>query len=241
MALTYTSRWYQKQTSPPRARHTTLNLRKPHRIRFGGDRLALDVLPPGPRLPVAVQTAAWITRPWPFMERCAARYGDTFTMRLVGEPPFVMISHPAAVKEVFTGPPELLHVGEVGRILLPMVGANSVLLLDEEVSAQEAQRYTSLLSAESPQAVLEATRWLCEIDTRHVDAPALIFAVRADPLVPLKGIHALAEAIGATIVTLENTGHGIPLNPVWANVTAQIDPWLRTTTAQKRAYDQTRR
>jgi pimeloyl-ACP methyl ester carboxylesterase len=104
-----------------------------------------------------------------------------------------------------------------------------------EVSAQEAQRYTSLLSAESPQAVLEATRWLCEIDTRHVDAPALIFAVRADPLVPLKGIHALAEAIGATIVTLENTGHGIPLNPVWANVTAQIDPWLRATTTQQRA------
>jgi pimeloyl-ACP methyl ester carboxylesterase len=103
-----------------------------------------------------------------------------------------------------------------------------------EVSAQEAQRYryTSLLSAESPQAVLEATRWLCEIDTRHVDAPALIFAVRADPLVPLKGTHALADATGATIVTLENTGHGIPLNPVWANVTAQIDPWLRATTAQ---------
>ena len=49
---------------------------------------------------------------------------------------------------------------------------------------------------------------------------------------PLKGIHALADATGATIVTLENTGHGIPLNPVWANVTAQIDPWLRGTTAQ---------
>ena len=94
-----------------------------------------------------------------------------------------------------------------------------------EVSAQEGER-PSLLSAESPQAVLEATRWLCEIDTRHVDAPALIFAVRADPLVPLKSIHVLAEVIGATVVTLENTGHGVPLNPVWANVTAQIDPWL---------------
>ena len=121
---------------------------------------------------------------------------------------------------------------------LPMVDGklSAVGKVGGEVSAQEAQRYTSLLSAESPQAVLEATRWLCEIDTRHVDAPALIFAVRADPLVPLKGIHALAEAIGATIVTLENTGHGIPLNPVWANVTAQIDPWLRATTAQQRVY-----
>jgi pimeloyl-ACP methyl ester carboxylesterase len=100
-----------------------------------------------------------------------------------------------------------------------------------DVSAQEARRYTSLLSAESPQAVLEATRWLCEINTRHVDAPALIFGVRNDPLVPLHGVQALAQATGATIVTLENTGHGIPLNPVWANVAAQIDSWLLAMTA----------
>jgi pimeloyl-ACP methyl ester carboxylesterase len=100
-----------------------------------------------------------------------------------------------------------------------------------EVSAHEAQRYRSLICEESPQAVLEATRWLCEIDTRRIDAPALIFGVRADPLVPFNGVHALADAIGATLITLANTGHGIPLNPVWANVTAQIDPWLRATTA----------
>jgi cytochrome P450 family 135 len=66
------------------------------------------------------------------MERCAVRYGDTFTLRLAGEPPWVMMSHPDAVKEVFSGPPELLHAGEGNRILLPMVGANSVLLLDDE-------------------------------------------------------------------------------------------------------------
>lgn len=101
-----------------------------------------------------------------------------------------------------------------------------------EASPEEARRYTSLLSAESPRAVLEATRWLCEVDTRQIDAPSLIFAAEADRLVPLTGIHALAEAIGATVVTLENTGHGIPLNPVWANVAAQLDRWLLATTAR---------
>jgi cytochrome P450 family 135 len=99
--------------------------------------LALDVLPPGPRLPVSVQTAAWVARPWEFMERCAARYGDTFTMRLAGERPWVMVSHPDAVKEVFSGSPELLHAGEGNRILLPMVGANSVLLLDEDAHREQ--------------------------------------------------------------------------------------------------------
>jgi cytochrome P450 family 135 len=70
------------------------------------------------------------------MERCAARYGDIFTLRLAGEPPWVMISHPDAVKEVFTGPP-LLHAGEGNRILLPMVGANSLLLLDEDAHREQ--------------------------------------------------------------------------------------------------------
>ena len=100
--------------------------------------MALDVLPPGPRLPVFVQTAAWMIRPWDFMERCAARYGDTFTLRLAGEPPLVMVSHPETVKEVFTGPPELLHAGEASRrTLLPVVGANSVLLLDEDAHREQ--------------------------------------------------------------------------------------------------------
>jgi cytochrome P450 len=100
--------------------------------------LALDVLPPGPRLPVFAQTAAWMARPWEFMERCTARYGDTFTLRLAGERPWVMVSHPEVVKEVFTGPPDLLHAGEPGRrLLLPVVGANSVLLLDGEAYLEQ--------------------------------------------------------------------------------------------------------
>jgi cytochrome P450 len=71
------------------------------------------------------------------MEHCAARYGDTFTLRLVGERPWVMVSHPDAVKEVFSAPPELLHGGEGNRILLPVVGANSVLLLDEDAHREQ--------------------------------------------------------------------------------------------------------
>ena len=99
--------------------------------------MATDVLPPGPRLPVFAQTATWMVRPWDFMERCAARYGDTFTLRLAGERPWVMVSHPDAVKAVFTGPPEVLHAGEGNRILLPVVGANSVPLLDDDAHREQ--------------------------------------------------------------------------------------------------------
>jgi cytochrome P450 family 135 len=99
--------------------------------------MTVNELPPGPRLPAAIQSAAWIAHPWKLMDRCAARYGDTFTLRPLGEPPWVMVSHPDVVKEVFNGPPELLHAGEGNRILLPVVGANSVLLLDDDEHRQQ--------------------------------------------------------------------------------------------------------
>src|SRR5918998_196755 len=88
-------------------------------------------LPPGPRVPSAIQTAAWWSRTIPFLERCRARYGKRFTIRLVQSPPFVHHSEPDHIREIFTAPPEVLHPGEGARVLEPVVGANSVILLDE--------------------------------------------------------------------------------------------------------------
>ncbi|MCB0875237.1 MAG: cytochrome P450 [Solirubrobacterales bacterium] len=93
---------------------------------------AASELPKGPGAPRVWQSLAWQTRPIPYLERCRARYGKTFTLRLLGVDPFVMMSRPEDVKEVFTAPPEVLHPGEGASILLPVVGPNSILLLDEE-------------------------------------------------------------------------------------------------------------
>jgi cytochrome P450 family 135 len=88
-------------------------------------------LPPGPRLPRTLQTIAWWNRTVPVLERCRERYGRRFTMRLLQTPPFVHHSDPEHLREIFTAPPEVLHPGEGARILEPVVGANSVILLDE--------------------------------------------------------------------------------------------------------------
>jgi cytochrome P450 len=90
------------------------------------------MLPPGPRAPVWLQTTRWWTRPVPMMEECRARFGRRFTIRLLGTPPFVMLADPAEIKEVFTAPPDVLHPGEGARILQPVVGGNSLILLDED-------------------------------------------------------------------------------------------------------------
>jgi cytochrome P450 len=95
-------------------------------------------LPPGPREPSVFQTLGFWTRPMSVLERGRAKYGKRFTIRLLGTPPFVIMSDPADIKELFTAPPDVLHPGEGARILEPVVGSNSVILLDE--SAHLSQR-----------------------------------------------------------------------------------------------------
>jgi cytochrome P450 family 135 len=102
---------------------------------------ARALLPPGPRWPVEVQTLAWVTRPKPFMRRARDRFGDVFTISLRSRENFVMLSHPDAVKEVFTGDPEVFRAGEGNRVLLPLLGRHSVLLLD----GREHMRHRKLL------------------------------------------------------------------------------------------------
>ena len=91
----------------------------------------MSELPPGPRTPSILQSIGWWSRPTAYLERCRARYGGRFTIRLIGQSPFVIISDPDEIKQIFTAPPEVLHPGEGARILEPVIGASSVILLDE--------------------------------------------------------------------------------------------------------------
>src|SRR3954451_22795002 len=89
-------------------------------------------LPPGPPWPSVIQTAGWWNRPLAFHEECRRRYGKRYTVRLLGSPPFVMHADPEHIREIFTAAPEVLHPGEGARILEPVVGTSSVILLDEK-------------------------------------------------------------------------------------------------------------
>src|SRR4051812_48848899 len=61
-------------------------------------------LPPGPDLPGWSQAQAWIEDPVDFWERCAALYGDPFTVQLGSLGAVVLFSAPAAVRQVFQLP-----------------------------------------------------------------------------------------------------------------------------------------
>jgi len=65
------------------------------------------------------------------LERCQRRYGDVFMIRVWPFEKLVVVADPDEVKRIFRGDATLLHAGEGNQILEPLVGLQSVLLLDE--------------------------------------------------------------------------------------------------------------
>jgi cytochrome P450 len=110
-------------------------------------------LPPGPRWPTVVQTLAWWTRAIPLFEGCRARYGSRFTLRLIANVPMVNITDPDEVREVFRAPADVLHPGEGAGVLEPVVGRNSVILLDEDAHISQRKLLLPAFHGERMQAL----------------------------------------------------------------------------------------
>lgn len=124
-------------------------------------------LPPGPRAPAAMQLLGTWTRPTATLRRMR-RYGKRVTVQLPFQTPFVVLSDPADVKELFTAPPDAVHPGEGARILEPVVGRNSVILLDEQahlsqrrlmLPAFHGERMKALRGVMTEQAEQEVESW----------------------------------------------------------------------------------
>lgn len=123
--------------------------------------------PPGPRWPAAVQSMlfqrqrAWLL---PAMSR---RYGDVFSLRV---PPYadnlVVFSRPEHIKEIFAADPADLHAGEGNQILGPVMGAHSLLLVDED---EHARARRLLMPAFNGAALRSYRQLVAEIAKAEVD------------------------------------------------------------------------
>ena len=124
-------------------------------------------LPPEPRMSAILQSLGFWSRPTAFLERCRARYGTPFTIRLVGQPPLVMISDPEQIKQIFQAPPDVLHPGEGAKILEPVVGTHSVILLDEGPHLQQRKL---LLPAFHGEKMQRLSGLMTELAEREVES-----------------------------------------------------------------------
>jgi cytochrome P450 len=153
-------------------------------------------LPPGPAMPAMLQTIGWWSRPTSFLERCRGRYGRRFTVRLLGQSPFVVLCDPDEIRAVFQAPPGVLHPGEGARILEPVVGPNSVILLDEETHLEQRKLLLPAFHGEKMQRLASVMAQLAE---REVASWPL-----AEPLSPHSRLQRLTlEIILRTVFGLE--------------------------------------
>jgi cytochrome P450 len=87
------------------------------------------LLPAGPRRPGALQSLEYGLDPYGYFRRAQRRFGDVFTVHVVGEE-WVTLAHPDAVREVFGHGPDELDSGQANFALRPILGTRNVLLLD---------------------------------------------------------------------------------------------------------------
>ena len=76
------------------------------------------------------QQLHWIIDPIGCMETAANRYGDRFIVYL-GNKPYVFVSHPEALQQIFSRDSKALSSpGEENAILKPLTGDTSIFLAD---------------------------------------------------------------------------------------------------------------
>ncbi|MFL5873420.1 MAG: cytochrome P450 [Solirubrobacterales bacterium] len=124
-------------------------------------------LPPGPRMPRAMQTAIWSRQAQWFLDQGRARFGPMFSIKIAYEGDWVVLADPELVKQVFTGDPKVFHAGEGNQILRPILGDNSVLVLDEKPHLSQRKLLLPPFHGERMQAYGEK---MTEIAAREIES-----------------------------------------------------------------------
>jgi cytochrome P450 len=174
-------------------------------------------LPPGPRLPRALQTVGFLLAGPRFLEACRRRYGGAVTLGTLFDQRFVMVFDPDLVKALFQGSGDRLHAGEANALLGPILGERSVLLLD----GAEHLRHRRLLLPP-----FHGARMLAHTDTMRAYADAEIDAWPVGtPFSLLNSLQSL------TLGVILEAVFGIPPGPAQddlrGRVRAMVEPLSR--------------
>src|SRR5579863_1653566 len=178
-------------TAPSRTRHCASHAvphgynpfqNRPRRAKImqsqSSKRELMSELPPGPRLPASLQLLGTWLRPGMSMVALMRRYGRRVTVNLPFQPPLVMISDPDDVKEIFKLPPDVAHPGQGARVLEPILGRYSLILLDEDVHLEHRRLLLPAFHGDRMKLLIDLMRDLtdAELDTWPTDTPLALHA-----------------------------------------------------------------
>lgn len=92
---------------------------------------------------------------------------------------------------------------------------------------EEAERYHSLLCAESPQCIFDVTRgWLVPVDNTFVGCPVLVLGADEDRLGSPAGFRRTAQYYGGEYRFYRGRGHNLMLDKRWEDTARHVASWL---------------
>ena len=181
-------------------------------------------LPPGPSSPSAVQTYRYVRHPLPLLDECAERFGDMFTIRILGNVPWVLVSSPSLLKTMFTASPDIAHAGQANaRVFGAVAGNASVFTMDESAHLKRRRLLLPQFHGDRMQvyfdqihaiAVETASQWSIDVpfalnrDTQQMTLQAIIRAVFG---IQVDRGNAADRALVHTLTNLANHAVGSPL------------------------------
>jgi cytochrome P450 family 110 len=105
-------------------------------------------LPDGSKAPKLLQMLGAVVQPIRYLDDLARRYGNFFTARFIGFPPQIVVSDPVAIQQILTADPQLFISGAGNQLLRPLVGVNSMLVLDGDRHQRERKLLMPALHGE---------------------------------------------------------------------------------------------
>jgi cytochrome P450 len=213
-------------------------------------------LPPGPSIPAFIQTYRYARDPLPLLDDSAARFGDMFTLRLLGTNGWVFVWSPALLKAMFTAPADVVHAGEANATVFgPIAGRGSVFMLDESSHLERRRLLLPQFHGDRMQVYFDAVRaiaseavarWPLGVPFslhRHTQQMTLhaiirgVFGVHPDPSDP--DDRALVEAL--TELANDAVSSSLLLAPPLQRDLGPWSPWGRVVRIIRRADEAIRR
>ncbi len=122
-------------------------------------------LPPGPPLPMVVQSALMAGYGLRFLTECHRRYGDLFTLREPLAGTTVYLANPSDIKTTFAGDPRVFHAGEARWFFSGVLGDKSLFVTDED---EHRDQRRLMVPAFHRDAVARQTAQMAEIAADNI-------------------------------------------------------------------------
>lgn len=201
---------------------------------------AVRGLPPGPKMPMALQSVGFMVRNVPMMRRARRKYGSMFEAKLIGFPKFVIISDPELIKQTLTEDSHVLHAG-TGSPLGTVLGANSLLAIDEDIHLRQRRlilpRFSGKRVQTYEQDVAELTdevlnTWQTGVPMRTIESMHLItlrvilktiFGARDESLAELEQRMPEFVDAGQRVVLLRFAQHDLGAWSPWGKFVRERD------------------